>query len=64
MASRIWRTELDQAKRLKVLEQENSRLRCAVSDLTLEKLILKGAASANYRAPLVVVLLWTMSQWP
>ena len=48
-----WRAEygglkLDQVKRLKVLEQENSRLRRAVSDLTLEKLILKEAASGNY----------------
>ena len=48
-----WRSEygglkLDQVKRLKVLEQENSRLRRAVSDLTLEKLILKEAASGNY----------------
>jgi putative transposase len=31
-----------------VLEQENSRLRKAVADLTLEKLILKEAASGNY----------------
>ena len=42
-----WRAEygglkLDQVKRLKQLEQENARLRRAVSDLTLEKLILKG----------------------
>ena len=48
-----WRAEygglkLDQVRRLKVLEQENSRLRRAVSDLTLEKLILKEAASGNY----------------
>ncbi len=40
-----WRAEygglrLDQVRRLKQLEQENSRLRRAVSDLTLEKLIL------------------------
>ncbi len=48
-----WRAEygglkLDQVRRLKQLEQENSRLRRAVSDLTLEKLILKEAASGNY----------------
>ena len=48
-----WRAEygglkLDQVKRLKQLEQENSRLRRAVSDLTLEKLILKEAAAGNY----------------
>ncbi len=48
-----WRAEygglkLDQVKRLKQLEQENNRLRRAVSDLTLEKLILKEAAAGNY----------------
>ena len=47
-----WRSEygglkLDQVRRLKVLEQENRRLRKAVADLTLEKLILKEAASGN-----------------
>ena len=47
-----WRQEYgglksDQVKRLKGLEQENARLRKAVSDLTLEKLILKEAASGN-----------------
>jgi len=48
-----WRREygglkLDQAKRLKVLERENGRLRKAVSDLTLDKLILKEAAEGKY----------------
>ena len=48
-----WRAEygglkLDQVRRLKLLEQENGRLRRAVSDLTLEKLILKEAASGNW----------------
>ena len=48
-----WRQEYgglkgDQVKRLKDLEAENSRLRRAVSDLTLEKLILKEAASGNF----------------
>ena len=48
-----WRAEygglkLDQVKRLKQLEAENARLRRAVSDLTLEKLILKEAASGNW----------------
>lgn len=38
----------DQAKRLKELETENVRLRRAVSDLTLDKLILKEAARGNY----------------
>ncbi len=35
-------------KRLKDLEKENERLRKAVSDLTLEKLILSEAASGNF----------------
>jgi putative transposase len=47
-----WRTEfgglkLDEVKRLKELERENARLRKAVSDLTLEKVILKEAASGK-----------------
>jgi putative transposase len=48
-----WRREYgglksDQVKRLKELEKENERLRKAVSDLTLEKLILREAASGNF----------------
>lgn len=48
-----WRAEfgglkLDQVKRLKELERENARLRKAVSDLTLEKVILKEAATGKY----------------
>ncbi len=48
-----WRSEyggmkLDQMKRLKELEVENTRLRKAVSDLTLDKLILKEAARGNF----------------
>ena len=48
-----WRNEfgglkLDQVKRLKELETENTRLRRAVSDLTLDKLILKEAARGNF----------------
>ncbi len=47
-----WRKEFgglksDQVKRLKDLEKENERLRKAVSDLTLEKLILREAASGT-----------------
>ena len=38
---------VDQAKRLKELEKENKRLRIAVSDLTLDKLILKEALEGN-----------------
>lgn len=48
-----WRKEygglkLDQAKRLKELEKENSRLKRAVADLTLDALILKEAAKGNF----------------
>jgi transposase-like protein len=48
-----WRQEYgglktDQVKRLKELEQENTRLRRAVSDLTLDKLILTEAAKGNF----------------
>jgi putative transposase len=47
-----WRKEfgglkLDQVKRLKELENENARLRRAVSDLTLDKMILAEAAKGN-----------------
>jgi putative transposase len=45
---------------MKELEMENARLRRAVSDLTLEKLILKEAASGNYRAPPAVAPVWIM----
>ena len=38
----------DQVKRMKDLEAENTRLRRAVSDLTLDKMILKEAASGNF----------------
>ena len=40
--------ETNQLKRLKELEKENSRLRQAVSDLTLDKQILKEAAKGNF----------------
>ena len=48
-----WRSEYgglkgDQVKRLKELEQENTRLRRAVAELTLDKLILKEAAKGNW----------------
>ena len=38
----------DQPKELKRLQKENERLRKAVSDLTLDKLILKEAARGNF----------------
>lgn len=48
-----WRSEYgglkgDQVKRLKELEAENARLRRAVSDLTLDKMILAEAAKRNF----------------
>jgi putative transposase len=48
-----WRKEYggmktDQLKRLKELEKENQRLRRAVSDLTLDKVILTEAARGNF----------------
>jgi transposase-like protein len=48
-----WRREygglkLDQARRLKDLERENERLKKAVSELTLDKLILKEAIEGKY----------------
>ena len=40
--------KIDQAKRFKELERENTRLKRAVADLTLDKLILKEAAEGNF----------------
>ena len=48
-----WRREygglnVEQARRLKELEKENLRLRRAVSDLTLDKMILKEVAEGTF----------------
>jgi len=48
-----WRQEFgglktDQVKRMKELEAENTRLRRAISDLTLDKMILAEAAKGNF----------------
>jgi len=48
-----WRKEygamqVNQAKRLKELEKENSRLKRAVADLTLDNQILKEASEGNF----------------
>jgi putative transposase len=48
-----WRKEyggmrVDQARRLKELEQENSRLKKLVADLSLDNVILKEAARGNF----------------
>jgi len=47
-----WRKEyggldLDQAKKMKVLERENAHLKRLVADLSLEKQVLKDIASGN-----------------
>ena len=48
-----WRREyggmkVSQARRLKERERENGRLKRAVADLTLDKLILEEAAEGNF----------------
>ncbi len=48
-----WRQEYgglktDQIRRMKDLESENARLRKAIADLTLDKLILQEASRGNY----------------
>jgi putative transposase len=48
-----WRREyggmkVDQARRLRDLEKENTRLKQAVAELTVDKLILKEALEGNY----------------
>lgn len=48
-----WRKEygglrVDQAKRLKQLEQENNRLKKVVADLSVDNAILKEAARGNF----------------
>jgi transposase len=48
-----WRKEygglrLDQAKRLKALEQENTQLKKLVADQALDNMILKEVASGNF----------------
>jgi transposase-like protein len=48
-----WRNEyggmrIDQAKRLKEIEKENSRLRKVVADLSLDNVILKEATRGNF----------------
>ena len=48
-----WRKEFgglqtNQVRRIKDLEQENARLRRAVSDLTIDKMVLSEASKGNY----------------
>jgi putative transposase len=53
VVEQTWRKQyggmgVDQLKELKRLQKENDQLRKAVSDLTLDKLILKEAARGNF----------------
>ena len=45
LAQGIWRAGLEQARRMKDLEKENTRLKRLVADLSLEKQILKDISS-------------------
>ena len=59
-----WRKEYgglktDQARRFKDLEKENVRLRKAVSDLTLDKLILKEALTGGAEGPTAATEAWS-----
>jgi hypothetical protein len=52
----LWRKkygglQVDQARRLKELEQENSKLKRLVSELSLQKLVLKDIASGILLSP-------------
>ena len=49
----------DQARRFKDLEKENVRLRKAVSDLTLDKLILKEALTGGAEGPTAATEAWS-----
>ena len=40
--------QVDQARRLKELEQENGKLRRLVAELSLDKLVLMDIASGNF----------------
>jgi len=40
--------KISQAKRMKDIERENTRLKRAIADLTLDKVILKEALEGNY----------------
>ena len=48
MEAGVRRDEGEPGTRLKELERENGRLKRAVADLTLDKLILEEAAEGNF----------------
>ena len=49
LAEQVWGLKIDQVKRLNELERDNSRLKRAVADLTLDKLILNGSKTVLTR---------------
>jgi putative transposase len=48
MAEGIWGMQVEQAKRLKDLENENVRLKKLVADLSLDNAILKEVSKGNF----------------
>ena len=48
LAQGVWGLKVDQAKRLKELEQENSKLKRLVAELSLDKQILQDIARGNF----------------
>ena len=48
MAEGIWGLKVEQAKRLKALEKENTRLKRLVAELPLEKQVLQDVAEGNF----------------
>jgi hypothetical protein len=52
--------QVDQARRLKELEQENAKLKRLVAELSLDKLVLKDIASGNFQARIGGAVRWAM----
>jgi putative transposase len=48
LAKGVWRLKVDQARRLKELEEENTKPKRLVSKLSLDKLVMKDIASGNF----------------
>ena len=51
LEERVWRLKISQAKRFRELDRKNTRLKKAVAELTLDKVILKEALERNHGAP-------------
>jgi hypothetical protein len=58
LAQGVWGLKVDQAKRLTELEMENTRLKRAVAELTVDRLILKEVAEGKYRTRSAGVQRW------